>query len=69
MLESQLIDAVKESVPRVDLSVDDIVSITTTTLYTMAKFSAKRAEHNRVRFLRGAGNLVGRISRMENGTE
>jgi len=57
-LAEQLVKEVKAKVPKVDLSAEDIVLITTTTLYTMAGFSAKEAAHNRAHFLRSAGDLV-----------
>jgi hypothetical protein len=57
-LKSQLVNEVKAKVPKVDLSAEDIILITTTTLYTMGRFSAKEAEHKRARYLRGAGDLV-----------
>jgi hypothetical protein len=60
-LADQLVKEVKEKVPKVDLAVEEIVLITTTALCTMAKFSAREAEHNRVRFLRGAADLVRKI--------
>jgi hypothetical protein len=68
LLESRLVNEVKEKVPKVDLPVEDIVLITTTTLYTMAKFSVEHRAHfltgpwhSRARFLRGAGNMVEKI--------
>lgn len=57
-LASKLVEEIKGKLPSVTLEAEEIAIITITSLYTIAGFSARNANHNRARVLRGAGDLV-----------